>query len=137
MKEFIEALLDVYNAFKSIGYDPVPTFLATATLFLARERWVRPILSMKLTREKAVALRDRYKDRIMWASAAVAAVSSWAATAPANTHTYIMWACWIVGHTAAASLLYDYLASKKWMKHAGTYVAPKPYADPDPGEGGL
>jgi len=129
MKEFIEALLDVYNAFKSIGYDPLPTFFAVAVTFLARERWVRPIFAdKKLKHEEAIALRDKYKDRIMWASAGIAALSSYVATSPKNSHEHIMWACWIVGHQAAASLLYDYLAGKKWMKGAGTYVAPRPSA---------
>ena len=129
----VDIILDVYRGFKSMGYDPMPTFFAAAAMLLARERWVRPITVMKLNREEAVALRNRYKNRIMLASAAVAGLSSWAVTKPVNGHEYVMWACWIVGHTAAASLLYDYLAGKDWVRRTGSYVAPKVTTPPDEG----
>ncbi len=121
----LKLIKDLWDFFGMIGYDPIPTMVATAILFIARERFVRPIHNRKMKKVDAIILHAKMKDQILKASWLFSFITAFAIKRSIDPFDILLILVWSVIHTAVASMLYSYFSTKNFMKKLGGFVQPK------------
>lgn len=124
MEDVLKLFKDLWDFFIAIGYDPIPTMVAVSVIFIARERYVRPIHSKKMKKAKAIALHEKMKDQILKACWLFSFITAFAVKRSLDPFDVLVTFVWSLIHTASASVLYSYLSSKKFMKNLGVYIQP-------------